>query len=70
LELTVKVTDISAAGATSAMRPASAGPLPICDRCHNVSAIVVAVMEIFALEQTWALCGPCKQELPKGFHLV
>jgi hypothetical protein len=70
LELTVKVTDISPSGATPAMHPASAGPIRICDRCHNVSEIVVAVMEILALEQTWALCGPCKQELPKGFHLV
>jgi hypothetical protein len=50
------------------LRADQAGSLLTCDRCHEVDAIVVAIMEILPLEQSWALCGPCKQELPRGFH--
>jgi hypothetical protein len=42
----------------------------ICDRCHNVDQIVVAIMEILPLEESWALCGLCAQKLPGGFHMA
>jgi hypothetical protein len=45
-------------------------PLLICDRCHNVEAIVVAIMEISLIDETWALCGACMSELPVGFGLA
>jgi hypothetical protein len=51
-------------------RVASAGALLICDRCHKIDEIVVAVMQILPLEESWALCGPCKQALPKGYYLA
>jgi hypothetical protein len=70
LDLTVKVTDLHRPGTAPLLPAASAGSLLICDRCHNLDEIVVAVMQILPLEETWALCGPCKQELPKGFHLA
>ena len=70
MNLTVKLTDISRVAFTAGVSPKSAPPLPICDRCHNLEKIVVATMQILPLEETWALCGPCKQELPKGFHLA
>lgn len=45
-------------------------PLMICDRCHNVEEIVVALMQIHAVEETWALCGSCLGELPTGLKLA
>jgi hypothetical protein len=39
----------------------------ICDRCQNPDEIVVATVEISALAETYAVCGPCMRELPKGF---
>ena len=41
--------------------------LLICDRCHDIEAVVVAIMEAPPLEETWALCGVCVSELPAGF---
>ena len=68
MDLTVRVTDLTP---TPGAMPIKAGaPLWICDRCHDVDEIVVAVMEILPLEERWALCGPCKQELPEGFYLA
>jgi len=70
LNLTVKVTDISRYRMTPALGRATAGQLLVCDRCHDVDEIVVAVMQILPLEEGWALCGPCSQKLPDGFHLA
>lgn len=70
LDLTVKVTDVPRPDLNSASWVGHAGALLTCDRCHEVDEIVVAIMEIEPLEETWALCGPCKQELPRGFHLA
>jgi hypothetical protein len=39
----------------------------ICDRCQNPDEIVVAAVEIAAIGETYALCGTCMRELPKGF---
>jgi hypothetical protein len=70
MDLTVKVTDIRRPCLNSVSRAGQAGSLLICDRCHEVDEIVVAIMQILPLEETWALCGPCKQELPQGFYLA
>jgi hypothetical protein len=42
-------------------------PELICDRCQNPDEIVVATVEISAIAETYAVCGPCMRELPKGF---
>jgi hypothetical protein len=44
--------------------------LLVCDRCHNIDEIIVAIFQALPLIQSWALCGACKQELPEGFYLV
>jgi hypothetical protein len=49
---------------------ASNQPLMICDRCHDVEEIVVALMQIQAVEETWALCGSCVGELPAGLKVA
>jgi hypothetical protein len=68
LDVTVKVTDISAIPAGVLARRADS--FLICDRCHDADEIVVALMEILPLEGRWALCGPCSQEMPRGFHVA
>jgi hypothetical protein len=45
-------------------------PMLICERCDNLEEIVVAIMQIVQLDETWALCGPCARELPSGYHLA
>jgi hypothetical protein len=70
VDLTVKVTELYPPSSTPASRSEVAGPLLTCDRCHNFDEIVVAIMQILQLEETWALCGPCRQELPIGFRLI
>jgi hypothetical protein len=42
----------------------------ICDRCRNVEEIVVALMQIDAVEDTLALCGSCLGELPTGLKVA
>lgn len=71
MNLTVKVTDISRSAITPPQSCAGGNAgLLVCDRCHDVDEIVVAVMQIEQLEERWSLCGPCKQKLPTGFHLA
>ena len=70
LDLTVRVTDLPRPSLNSAAWTGQARALLTCDRCHELDEIVVAIMEIEPLEETWALCGSCKQELPRGFHLA
>jgi hypothetical protein len=70
VNLTIKLTEIPHLAVPERFRPAGAQPLPICDRCRNVEEIVVAVMEIVALGETWVLCGACAHELPHGFTVV
>jgi hypothetical protein len=45
-------------------------PLLVCDRCHDVEAIVVSIMHIAPIEQTWALCSACEGQLPLGFKVI
>jgi hypothetical protein len=70
LNLTVKLTDISRLDFTRAVSPKETQPLPTCDRCHDFEEIVVAIMQILPLEETWALCGLCVREMPNGYHLA
>jgi hypothetical protein len=42
----------------------------ICDRCQNPDEIVVATVEIAAIGETFALCGACTRDLPKGFQVA
>ena len=41
-----------------------------CDRCQDPNEIVVAAMEIAAIDETFALCGACASQLPGGFRIV
>jgi hypothetical protein len=66
LDLIVKVTDLSAIPV--GIPAGSAGSLLVCDRCYNVDEVVVAMMQIEALDEQWALCGPCMQKLPVGYY--
>jgi hypothetical protein len=70
LNLTVKLTEISRYQSKPTQAGAAAGRLLTCDRCHRIDAIVVVVMQIVPLEEGWALCGACAQELPEGFHVA
>jgi hypothetical protein len=47
----------------------AAQPLLICDGCQNVD-VVVAIMQILQLEESWALFGACALELPTGFSVT
>jgi hypothetical protein len=69
VNLTVKLTDIPRPVILGVFGP-EAQPLAICDRCGNAEEIVVALMEIIALCETWVLCGACAYELPDGFAVV
>jgi hypothetical protein len=42
----------------------------ICDRCQDPTEVVVATMEIPAMDETFTLCGGCTRELPRGFRVV
>jgi len=68
LSLTVRVADVRRLGLAAA--ECEARVLMVCDRCHDVEEIVVAVMEIVQLNQIWALCGICASELPKGLRAI
>jgi hypothetical protein len=65
MNLTIKVTDLHPSS-----RLIGAGPLLICDRCHNDAEVVVATMEILPLDRKWSLCGMCRRELPTGHEIV
>jgi hypothetical protein len=41
-----------------------------CERCHNSKEVVVATMRILPFDKSWALCGACLSEMPKGYQLV
>jgi hypothetical protein len=45
-------------------------PELICDCCLDPDEIVVATMEIAEIDETFALCGACTTQLPRGFHMV
>jgi hypothetical protein len=42
----------------------------ICDRCLDPDEMVVSAIEIAAMDETFALCGACMRELPRGFEVV
>jgi hypothetical protein len=68
MNLTVRLQQISRRDLAGTFSSSQFGRrLLICDRCHDIEAVVVAIMEIPPLEDTWALCGACAGELPAGF---
>jgi hypothetical protein len=69
LDLTVKLTSVRPADVAAPSSAAGFSP-PVCDRCHNVTEVVVAKMEIVELGQAWSLCGSCARELPARFFLA
>jgi hypothetical protein len=42
------------------------GYLLICDRCKNSSELISAILVLPASGASWALCGPCMQQMPKS----
>lgn len=70
MDLTIKLTDIPRAGLATALCTAQVQPLLVCDRCQNVDEVVVAIMQILQIDESWALCGACARELPAGFSVA
>jgi hypothetical protein len=68
--LTVKLSTVSRRASVCGRSPAEAQKVRTCDRCHKVEEIVVAIMQILPLEETWALCDSCLREMPAGYHLA
>ena len=54
----------------AALCAARAQTMLICDRCQDPDEVVVATMEIPAMDETLTLCGGCTRELPRGFRVV
>lgn len=48
----------------------SRGETLICQRCLNEDEIIAGVLVIDAMDEQWALCGPCWREIPQGAHIV
>lgn len=44
--------------------------LLVCDRCHNIEEIVVALVQALPLRKSWALWVTCQHELPEGYHSI
>jgi hypothetical protein len=42
----------------------------ICDRCLDPDEPLAATMMVEAIGLTFALCGACARELPKGYQEV
>ena len=42
----------------------------ICDRCQDPDEVVVATIEIPAMDEMFTLCRGCTRELPRGFRVV
>jgi hypothetical protein len=70
MDLIVIVRDIARSEMASGAHASLASELLVCDRCHDIEEIVVAIIQALPLQKRWALCGACKQELPEGFYLV
>jgi hypothetical protein len=69
VNLIVKAEALTAA--TMAVMCASRGqPRLICDRCLQSQEPVVVAMVIDGIGETFALCGPCAWDLPKGYTEV
>jgi hypothetical protein len=69
LELIVETESLTPA-LVAAMCAARELPELICDRCLDPDEIVVTTMEIAAIDETFALCGNCTRELPRGYHVA
>jgi len=54
----------------AALCAARAQTMLICDRCQDPDEIVVATMEIPAMDETFTLCEGCTRELPRGYRVV
>ncbi|MGD0288771.1 MAG: hypothetical protein ABSC63_03815 [Candidatus Binataceae bacterium] len=46
------------------------GETLVCQRCMNEDEVIAGVLVIDAMDEQWALCGPCWRELPQGSHIV
>jgi hypothetical protein len=70
MDLTIEIIDIAQPELAAAFCMAREKPELICDRCQDSSELVIAVLEVYELDQSWALCGPCMRELPVGFQVT
>jgi hypothetical protein len=46
------------------------GETLVCQRCMNENETIAGVLVIDAMDEQWALCGPCWREIPRGAHIV
>jgi hypothetical protein len=70
VELTIELTPITDLKFAAAICATSAQQNLICDRCESPNELIVAVMEIAAIDTSLALCGLCVRELPAGFEVA
>ena len=66
IELIEDVSKVAALAA--AVR--SKGATLICQRCMNEEEEIAGVMVIDAMDEQWALCGPCWREMPQGAYIA
>jgi len=63
------IEDPSSVAALSA-KVRSKGEMLVCRRCMDASEVIAGVLVINAMDEHWALCGPCWREMPQGAHIV
>ena len=69
MNLTIRLTEIprTVPPSDSAI---TGNSLLVCERCKDVEEVVIAIMQIVQIDETWALCGKCAGELPAGYHVA
>jgi hypothetical protein len=48
----------------------SKGETPVCRRCMDETETIAGVLVIDAIDERWALCGPCWREMPTAAYAV
>jgi hypothetical protein len=42
----------------------------VCRRCMDENEVIAGILVIDAMDEQWALCGPCWREMPQGANVV
>jgi hypothetical protein len=48
----------------------SRGGTLVCQRCMDENEVIAGVLVIGAINEQWALCGPCWREIPPGAYIA
>jgi hypothetical protein len=68
VEIELIEDSLTVAALAAAVR--SKGKNLVCQRCLDENEVIAGVLVIDAMDEQWALCGPCWRELPQGAHIV